>query len=85
MSNPTSIQTANRELAREIVDEARCDPQSPYLGKYVGLANGQIAVVADDLDDLAARLRQLEPDPAKTFCLDVGLDYSAVQEIWGDC
>ncbi len=80
---PTNVvQDVNRALARKIIDEARADPQSPYTGKFVGIANGRVVVVADDADELARRLRQAEPDVSKTFALEVGLDYDAVQEIW---
>jgi ubiquinone biosynthesis protein UbiJ len=57
----------NRELARRINEEAKTNPQSPYVDKFVGIANGEVVVVADDLDDMARRLRQIEPDPTKTF------------------
>ena len=83
MPTPGTVQDRNRDLARQILDQARGDPQSPYAGKFVGIANGQVVVVADDWDELARRLRQAEPDARKTFCLEVGADYDAVQDIWG--
>ena len=73
---------ANRQLAREINREARNDPNSPYAGKFVGIAHGQVVVVADSLDEVAEQLRRVEADPAKTFCIEAGVDYDAVQEIW---
>lgn len=79
----TAVQQLNRELARKINEEARRDPHSPYRGKYVGIANGQIAVVTDDLDELAKRLREVEPDPSKVFGIEAGRDYDTVEEIWG--
>jgi hypothetical protein len=82
MSTLTEIQERNRTLARQINEEARADPQSPYAGKLVGIANGQVAVVADDWDALAVRLHQIEPDPRKTYCLEAGRDYDAVEMIW---
>jgi hypothetical protein len=83
MPTPGTVQDRNRDLARQILDQARGDPQSPYAGKFVGIANGQVVVVADDWDELARRLRETEPDAHKTFCLEVGADYDAVQDIWG--
>ncbi len=74
-------QQRNRELAQRINEEARRDPQSPYAGKFVGLANGQVVVVADSLEEVVQRLRQIEPDPQRGFCLEAGLDYAAVQTI----
>jgi len=52
-----------------------------YAGKFVGLANGQVAIVADSLEDVAQHLRRREPDPQRTFCIEAGLDYAAVQNI----
>lgn len=82
MVQSNAIRSANERLARQINDEARNDPDSPYVGKFVGIANGQVVVVADSLDDVARQLRQSEPDPMKTFCVEAGVDYEAVQEIW---
>jgi hypothetical protein len=76
-----AVQERNRELARTINEEALRNPQSPYAGKFVGIANGQV-VVADDLDEMARRLRQIEPDPRLTFCLEAGRDYHEVEAIW---
>jgi hypothetical protein len=47
MSQDNSILEVNRELACKINEEARRNPQSPYANKFVGIANGQVAVVAD--------------------------------------
>jgi hypothetical protein len=77
------VQQRNRELARLVNEEARSNPESPYAGKYVGLANGKVVIVADSLDDVARRLREVESDPKKMFCIEAGLDYDAVQHIWG--
>jgi hypothetical protein len=83
MSIADTVQELNRQLARRINEEARNNPQSPYANKFVGIANGQVVVVADELDDLARRLRQIEPDPSKTFCVEASRDYTVVEEIWG--
>jgi hypothetical protein len=82
MSNSAVIQERNRELARAINEEARTNPGSSYVGKFVGIANGQVVAVADDLDELIRCLRQAEPDSQKTLCLEAGIDYSEVQDIW---
>jgi hypothetical protein len=50
--------------------------------KHIGNASSQVVVVADNWDELARRLKQVEPDPGKTFGVEVGCDYDAVQEIW---
>jgi hypothetical protein len=83
MTTPVNVSDLNRELARRINEEARGNPQSPFAGKFVGIVNGQVAAVGDDLDELVQRLRQVEADPHQTLCLEVGLDYGQVQDIWG--
>ena len=81
---PTSLDVSdlNRELARKINEEARIDPQSPLTGKFVGIVNGQVLAVADDLDELVQRLRKVQPDLSQALCLEVGIDYDEVQQIW---
>jgi hypothetical protein len=83
VSTSLSASELNGELARTINEEARDNPQSRFAGKFVGIPSGQIVAVADDLDELVQRLRQLEADPRRSLCLEVGLDYGEVQEIWG--
>src|SRR5438874_567210 len=82
MSTSTDVQTQNRELARQINEEALRDPHSPYAGKFVGIANGQVVVVEDSLTEMARRLRQIEPDPRKTSTVEAGLDYNDAIDIW---
>lgn len=81
MSRSAPVQELNQELARQLNEEVRGDPLSPYTGKFVGIANGQVVATANDLDELVARLRPIEADPRRTLCLEAGLDYEAVQEI----
>ena len=82
MSRNDSIASANAELARQINQEARRDPTSPYAGKLVGIANGQVVVVADTWREVANRLRQAEPDPTNCYCIEASADYEQVEEIW---
>jgi hypothetical protein len=82
MSVAENVQELNRQLARRINQEARSNPQSPYANKLVGIANGEVVVVSDDWDDLARRLRQIEPNPTNTFALEASRDYDEVHEIW---
>jgi hypothetical protein len=84
MSTVRSVQEINEELARQINEEALKNPQSPYANKWVGIANGQVVVVADDLDTMVERVRQIEPDPTKTFCVEASGDDSEVIEIWDE-
>lgn len=82
MPDVRTLQQLNRELARKINEETLRNPQSPYANKYVGLANGRVVVVADDLDELVSGLQQAEPDPAKTFGIEASRDYTVVEHIW---
>src|SRR5260221_540624 len=67
MSAKSTIQQFNRDLADKLVQEAKQNPQSPYLGKFVGFANGQIVVIADRMNEIGSRLRQAEPDRSRAF------------------
>lgn len=82
MATSKTVQEMNRELADTLAEEGRNNPQSPHAGKFVGIANGQVAVVADNLEEMVERLRQVEPDPTMTFGVEVGPDYDVVEEIW---
>src|SRR2546425_5432682 len=83
MSGASTVQELNRELAHKINEEARRNPQSPYANKFVGIANGQVVVVADDPDEMSTRLRQIEPDPSKCCGVEARRDHSTIDEIWG--
>src|SRR5438093_12838970 len=78
MSSLEEVQKANRELAERINDEARNDPSSPYAGRFVGIANGQVVVVTDDEESLYYRLAEIEPDPRRVFGLEAGHDPAKV-------
>jgi hypothetical protein len=82
MAASANVLELNRALAEQINREARANPQSPFAGKYVGIANGQVVVVADKLSEVARTLRQTEPDPARTFIVEASRDYGAIEYIW---
>jgi hypothetical protein len=82
MSTLADVQAHNRQLARQINEEALRDPHSPYAGKFVGIANGKVVVVANDLAEMVQRLHQIEPDPMKTCCVEASLDYDDAVDIW---
>ena len=82
MIQDNSIASANEKLAREINRQARQDPKSPYAGKLIGIANGKVLVVADTWREVANRLRQVEPDPARCRCIEASADYDRVVVIW---
>jgi hypothetical protein len=83
MADNSTIQEINAELARKINEEALRDPQSPYAHKFVGIANGQVVVVAETFDEMIRRLEQIEPDPTRTYGVEASRDYTEVVEIWG--
>jgi hypothetical protein len=83
MAGTPSVKELNEELARRINQEALREPQSPYRGKYIGLANGQVIVVADGWGPVLRALERAEPDPQKRFCLYGGEDENEEYEIWG--
>ena len=85
MSDSKTVLEINEELARKINEETRRDPQSPYANKFVGIANGQVVVVADDPDELGRRLTEIEPDPQKCCWVEASRDCDEVEEIWGPC
>jgi hypothetical protein len=78
----TEIQQLNRELGDKVLADAKQNPHA-YPGKYVGIANGHVVVVTDDLNELVRRVHAVEPDPANTFGIEIGRDYEKVYEIWG--
>ena len=57
MSATNSIQQLNCELANKLIEKAKQNP-SALAGKFVGIANGQVIVVTDDLDELGRQLEQ---------------------------
>ena len=81
MSATTTIQQLNRDLADKLAEEAKQNP-SAFMGKFVGIANGKVVFITNDLNELGRSLRQADPDPANTFWFEVGRDYKEVQEIW---
>jgi hypothetical protein len=76
------VQKANRELALRINDEARSDPTSPYAGKYVGIANGQVVLITDDLTSLYYGLEAIEPDNRRVFWIEASRDLTKIEYIW---
>jgi hypothetical protein len=82
MTGENPVLEINRELARQINEEARKNPQSPYANKFVGLVSGKVVAVSEDVDDLVQILRQVEPDPTKCFIVETNRDYDEVIEIW---
>jgi hypothetical protein len=76
-------QKLNEELARQINREARANPMSPYAGKWVGLLNGQVVVVANTLEEALTKLSEIEPDRFKGMVFEASADYDGPHYIWG--
>lgn len=79
-ANPVLEQ--NQRLADQINAEALRNPDSPYAGKFVGIANGQVVVVGDTLREAFEDLLRIEPDRSNGLCFKAGVDYDRVEEIW---
>lgn len=82
MTNPEIMQDRNREAVDRLNAEVQRDPAHPYHGKFIGIIDGQVAVVADTGSELLDRLEQMGADPQNCLCFEAGLDYEEVQEIW---
>jgi hypothetical protein len=81
MTTLAEVEQLNRDLADKINKEARSNPNSPYAGKWVGIANGEVVVVTDDLDEMVRRLDEVEPDVRRVCGVEASRDYDQVIEI----
>jgi peptide subunit release factor RF-3 len=82
MSSVIDARKINTEVAERINQEAKANPDSPYAGKYVGIANGKVVTVGDSFEEGLRLLRQAEPDNTRAYLLEVGADYSETEFIW---
>jgi len=81
METNGSIRTLNRRLALKVRREGKQNPKSPYARRYVGIANGEVVVIADSLDDVSNQLRKIEPDNKRSVIVDLVGDYERVYEV----
>ena len=81
MQKNGSIRLMNERLARQIRRDGKANPKSPYANRFVGIANGEVVVIADSMREMVKRLRKIEPDPTKRYGVDVAADYDRVVEI----
>jgi hypothetical protein len=81
MLSIAEVQQLNQALAEKINKEARSNPNSLYAGKFVGIVNGQVVIVTENLDELGRCLREAEPDGRRTCGLEASRDYDQVIEI----
>lgn len=82
MISVTTTRQESLELARAINREARSKPESRYAGKFVGIARGQVVVVADSLPQCLDALDKAEPDRLERVCLEASADYDGPHEVW---
>jgi hypothetical protein len=75
------VQRLNSALAKRINDEARADPSSPYAGKFVGIANAEVVVVADDMKTAFVRLGEIEPNNRRGCLFEASRDYTKVEYV----
>jgi hypothetical protein len=71
----------NCAVAQRINREALEDPSSPYAGKFVGIANGEVVLVGDDVRTALSRLRELEPNNRRRCLIEASRDYSRVEHV----
>ena len=71
----------NCELAQRINRETLADPSSPYAGKYVGIVNGEVVLVMDDVRAALCRLRELEPNNRRHCLIEASRDFSKVEYV----
>ncbi len=82
MTETKTIGEINRELGEWVLDEAKRNRQA-YAGRFVGIANGKVVIATDDLNELARKLDEADPDNAATYSVILDYDYSKPFEIWG--
>jgi hypothetical protein len=83
MSPNATVQQRNEELARKITEETLRDPSSPFAGKFIAIAGGHVLTTANDWNELITRVEQSGVSRDDVLCLEGGVDYDEVQDIWG--
>lgn len=68
-------QRLNAEFGMRLNRETRANPDSPYAGKYVVIANCEIVTVADSLEEMRANILALGLNPRETFFIEASADY----------
>ena len=75
-------QRQNWEVARDLSRQTRANPDSPYAGKYLGIAAQKVVVVADSWDELHARLNDLGCDRNERVGIEASADYDRPVMLW---
>lgn len=75
-------QAKNHEFARRINRETRSDPASPYAGKFLGIADEQVVVIADSFDEADLQLNTLGFGRDDCLMIEASADYDAPIMFW---
>jgi len=81
MENNGKVRAINERLANKIRRDGKSNPKSPYFKRFVGIANGEVVVIADSLHEMMKQLRRIEPDASKCRAVDVAADYDQTYEV----
>ncbi len=73
-------QRLNAEFGMRLNRETRADPDSPYAGKYIVIADCQIVTVANTLDEMHAQILELGLNPREASYVQASADYET--PIW---
>ncbi len=73
-------QRLNAEFGMRLNRETRANPDSPYVGKYVVIADCEVVTVGDTLDDMHEKILALGMNPRATFYIQASADYDT--PIW---
>ena len=76
------VQEQDSRLARAINQEARSNPSSPYAGKFVAIAGGNVVAVGEQLDEVVAAMKQAAPERGQGLVIEASADYEGPHEIW---
>lgn len=82
METLSAEQQKNWQVALQISRETRADPDSPYHGKRIAVADEKIVASADDLDQLYQQLDLLDGDTSDCVIIEADLDYERTTMIW---
>lgn len=77
----TAAQERNRAVAELINAQALANPAS-HAGKLIGVVGGEVAVIADSVDELGIALDRMGPTASDCYCIEVGRDYDEPDYIW---
>ena len=63
------------EFGMRLNRETRANPNSPYAGKYVVIADGEIVTVGDSLDEITDNLEAMGRNPSESFYVQASANY----------